>query len=294
MIQNYCYIGKNKIHAELYDELLDDELSMYNQEHTYKIKDWIKKKILTSKYINLSDTFSSTDDIISDLIIKITTEANSTDLQGNSLLVYADSNEMYELFYMENLVKTFDDEELNEFGSVTNIHMQPVYWGCGIFKTIYDKGELKGSIIKKEDLVNLYIYNHYHMGVMIGLDGQMTEIEFVGDEPYRTIGNGFVKSNIHNILGFNFLFYVEKDSNLTNNVVKNLCGNDVNGRVYITLLCPSTQKKIWNITSKTLKDILKILASDELTNKFETLMNTGDNIGKDINSFYLVNKTLTQ
>ena len=72
MKQNYCEIKKNKIYADIYDELLDEELSMNNSEHNNKIKTWITKKILKLNYIELSDCFESIDDIIADIIIKIT------------------------------------------------------------------------------------------------------------------------------------------------------------------------------------------------------------------------------
>jgi hypothetical protein len=72
MKQNYCEIKKNKIYADIYDELLDEELSMNNNEHNNKIKSWITKKILNLNYIELSDCFESIEDIIADIIIKIT------------------------------------------------------------------------------------------------------------------------------------------------------------------------------------------------------------------------------
>ena len=295
--QNYCYIGKNKIYAEIYDELLDEELSMYNQEHDYKIKDYIKKKINSEKYISLSEKIVGTDDIVSDLILKITNEANMTDLQGNTILMFADSKQMYEMFYMENLVKSFEDTELNEFGSISNIQLQPVYWGCGVFKTTYSNGKLNTSIITKNDIANIFIQNYYHMGVMIGTNpdtNNWIDIEFTGEVPHKVIGQKFVQSNITEVVGFNLMPFVEENSTEQNSIATKLFGREMKGRVFVTLLCPSTQKKYWNIQSSDLKDILKVSENMELKEKINELLNDSSNVSKDQNPFYYLNKVLSK
>lgn len=301
MIQNYCYVGKNKIYAEIYDELLEEELSMFKQEHQHTIKDYIKKKINNEKYIGISDTYDmsignvGSDDIISDLILKITKDAGTTDLQGNTILMFANPNEMYEIFHMENLVKSFSDLELNEFGSISNIQMEPIYWGCGIFKTTYDKGELKGSIITKNDVANLFVQNYYHMGVMIGCDpNNYTEIDFSGEDPYKVIGQNFIQSNVTDVIGFNLMPFVEKDSKEQNLQASKLFGREIKGRVFVTLLCPQTQKKYWNITMCTIKDIVKILSNNELATRINKLLESDENISKSQNPFYYVKKVLCE
>ena len=77
----------------------------------------------------MSKPFGSIEGIIEDVIIKITGEAKNENLQGNTVLMFADDDNMYELFHMEDLTKSHPDDDLNELGSISNIHLQPVYWG---------------------------------------------------------------------------------------------------------------------------------------------------------------------
>lgn len=266
MEQNYCLVKKNKIYADVYDELLDDELSMNNPEDSENIKSWIKKKINSCNYIELSEIFSSKEEIIEDVIIKITEETKNENLQGNTILMFADDNNMYELFHMEDLTKSHPDDELNEYGSISNIHLQPVYWACGIFKTNYSNGIVKGEIISKQDIINLFLQNYYHKGVMINTDSSMLELEFTGEEPLKTIGNNFVNSSTIDIIGFNVITWIEKNPlpNKINEIGTKLLGKEVYGRLFVTLLCPSTNKKFWNISKTTILNITKILDDNEI------------------------------
>jgi len=298
MNQNYCYVDKNKIYGEIYDELLDEELSMNNSQDNNKIKAYIEKKIIKEKYINLSEFFVDNKEIISDLILKITSDVSNDNLQGNTMLLYADLDEMYELFYLEDLTKSHInyDCDLNEFASITNIHLLPIYWGGGIFKSTYSNGIIKGDIIKKEDLAKLFIQNFYHQGVMIGINGELTPIEFTGEDPFRVIGNNFTQSNPTNIIGFNIVSYIEKgytdtdtDTNINNEFGSKLLEKEIKGRVFISVLCPTTNKKFWNINIKTISNIMTILNNENLSKQINRELDLTD---KDINPFYLVNKIL--
>jgi hypothetical protein len=51
MNQNYCFIEKNKIYGELFDELLEEELSMNKNEDNEKIKRYISNKIIEFRSI---------------------------------------------------------------------------------------------------------------------------------------------------------------------------------------------------------------------------------------------------
>ena len=295
MNQNYCFVDKNKIYAEIYDELLDEELSMNIKEDNDKIKNHIEKKIKKDKYICLSNNFTSTDEIMSELILQITSSASNDNLQGNTVLMFADPNEMYELFHMDDLTKKYPESELNEFGSISNIHLLPVYWGCGIFKSVYSNGVIKGSVITKEDLAKIFIQNYYHRGVMIGLEkekekGQnnnLLEIEFTGEDPYKVIGSNFVQSNITDVIGFNIVPYIEKGSDVVNVIGSQLLGREIKGRLFISLLCSTTQKKFWDINIKTISNIITILSDKDLY----ALINKELELNKtEINPFYLVNK----
>ena len=41
-----------------------------------------------------------------------------------------------------------------------------------------------------------------------------------------------------------------------------MIGEEIKGRVFITLLCPTSNNRIWNIKKSTIENILKILNDD--------------------------------
>jgi len=183
---NYCELKKNTIYAEMYDELLDEELNMNKSEHNDKIKTYLEKKINTSDFVKISGKFTDSNSMIEDLILKIESDAPNFKLQGNTLLMYADDSSMYELFYMEDLTESIPSVFLNEYGSLSNIFLQPVCWTCGIFKSSYGTdGKIHQDIITKSDVSKIFISNFYHKGVMINQDGSMLELEFTGEDPYK-------------------------------------------------------------------------------------------------------------
>lgn len=295
-LHNYCWIDKNKIYAEIYDELLDEDLSMNNKDHNEKIKYYIEKKILNSNFISISDNYNSNDDIISDLILKITQDETKK-LQGNTILMFADSNSMYELFHMEDLTTKIPDSELNEFGSISNIHLIPVYWGCGIFKTSYIKSKnesnivIKPTLITKQDIANIFIQNYYHIGVMTNPNGKLIEIEFTGEDPYKVIGMNFTQNNVINVLGFCLVPWIEKNekNDNLNMEASEILGKEVYGRVFFGLVCVRSYKKFWNINTKTILNIIKILKD---VNKYNLIVQELEQTDKDINPFYLLKKYL--
>jgi len=290
MNQNYCLVRKNKIYTEIYDELLDYELSMNNSDHNDKIKIYLEKKILNEKYIEISEIFTEQDDILSDLIIKITSQTSNPNLQGNTVMVYADDDSMYELFHMEDLTKSrvLLDDDLNEFGSISNTHLLPIYWDYGIFKSVYSDGKIRGDTISKEDMVKILIQNYYHTGVLIHLDGKLQQIEFTGENPFKVIGNNFVQSNPTEIVGFSLLPFIENSSDETiNQKASTILGREIKGRVFISLLCPTTNKKYWNIFSSSINNLLEISKDQEKVKKIYEELDRDD---KHINPFYLLKK----
>jgi hypothetical protein len=267
---SYCELKKNKIYAEIYDELLDEELNMNNQEHNDKIKIYIEKKINTSDFVKIHDNFEKSEDMIEDLILKISSETNNRNIQGNTLTIYADENSFYELFYMEDLTKSINEDDLNEYGSLTNIFLQPVCWTCGIFKSSYDEnGKIFLDSIKKSDVSKLFILNFYHTGVIINTDGSMIELEFTGEDPFKIIGNNYVQSETIDLFGFSIICWVENKSSEYNKTASKIIGSETNGKVFLALVCPNTNKKFWNITKKTIKNILNIMENNELSNKIQ-------------------------
>ena len=294
---NYCWVGINKIYQEIYDDLLDEELSMFKIEHNDKIKHYLEKKIVNNSNIDISETFESTSDIMSDLILKITTGAESKNLQGNTILMFANSDEMYELFHMEDLTTKMLDVNLNELASISNIHMTPICWGCGIFKTTYSSSTAvpTPSLITKKDLADIFIQNYYHLGIMIDTNGDLFEIEFTGEDPFKIIGTNFKQLNVSNVIGFSLIPYNEnndgnKDNNMLNHKASIILGREMKGRVFLSLLCPTTNKKFWNINIKTIENIIKIVSNKNL---FEIAEKDLEQTDKDINPFYILKKTLT-
>ena len=285
---NYCWIDKNKIYGEIYDELLEDELSMFNKEQNSKIKCYLEKKIINSPHIGISEIFESTEDIMSDLILKITSSVSNKNLQGNTVLMFAGPDEMYELFHMEDLTKKISDEDLNELASISNIHLLPITWCCGIFKSTYLSDVIKPSVITKKDVSNIFIQNYYHQGVMIGTNGDLLEIEFTGEDPFKVIGTNFTQSNVTNVVGFSLIPYIESGSEF-NEKASNILGREIKGRMFISLLCPTTNKKFWNIDKKTVENILKVVSSKILYEKAEKDLEQTD---KDINPFFILKKTI--
>lgn len=291
MKSNYCELRRNKIYAEVYDELLDEELNMNNPTHNDKIKYWMEKKLKSSNFIQISNTFENKQDLIEDLILKISADTNNNpNIQGNTLMMYADDNSMYELFYMEDLTKKIPENELNEFGSITNIFLQPVCWTCGIFKTSYgNDGSIYADIITKTDVIKLYIQNYYHKGVMLNPDGSMTEIEFTGENPFNTIGNNFTQSNTLDLFGFNLIPWVEKTNSETqlNEKASKIMGNEIYSRVFVSIVCPNTNKKFWDITPTTINNILKIIDNKEIQSKIQQEIERAE---ININPFYFIKK----
>lgn len=287
---NYCELQRNKIYAEIYDELLDEELNMNNPSHNDKIIDWIDKKIKSTDFIQISNTFKDQQDLMEDLILKISADASTPNIQGNTLMMYANDNSMYELFYMEDLTKKIPESELNEFGSITNIFLQPVCWTCGIFKSSYgNDGQIYPDIITKSDVAQLYIHNHYHKGVILNLDGTMVELEFTGENPFNMIGNNFTQSNTLDLFGFNIIPWIEKSTSSTqlNENASKIMGYEVYSRVFISIVCPNTNKKFWDITCITIKNILKIIDNNDIQDKIQKEIEQAE---ININPFYFIKK----
>ena len=286
--QNYCLIEKNKIYGEIYDNLLDEDLSMFNKDHCDSIKYLIEKLIINSKYISLSENIENRDDVMPDLIEKITSTIQNENLQGNTILLYATINEMYELFHMDDLTSKISEDELNEFGVMSNIHLMPVYWSCGILKSTYYSDKIILSEINKKDIINIIIKNYYHIGVLIDTNDNLLEIEFTDEEPLRVIGTNFKRLSVYNIIGFNFVVYID-DLSVINKKASIILNKEIKGRMFLSLLCPSTQKKLWDIDTKTIENIITVLSNKELNIKIEKELEI-DSL--NINPFYLLTKTL--
>jgi hypothetical protein len=299
---NYCLIKKNKIYEDIYDILEDKELVMDNPNHKDDIKYQIKnlaKTYYTKKMITISNIFENSEATLEDLMLNITGETendiNETEnesLQGNTLLMYANSKFMYEVVFMEQLGINKTDDELNQLSSISNIELAPIYGQTAVIKTSYVDGSIKPSIILEEDITDLIINNFYHVGVLINPDGSMLELEFAGDNPNIMIGGNFKMLSPLSLFGLQLVCYHE-DGDKDNDLASKIYGKEIKGRLYIATLCPITNKRFWSITSEFLQDLIKLLdyttGTPEQRKKIDELENEL-NDDKLKNPFFLVKK----
>jgi hypothetical protein len=289
---NFCLIKKNKIYEDLYEILEDEELIMDNPQHKTSIKYKIEKLIKSylENKVSISNNFETSEQNLEEIMLSITT--NSEDEQGNTLLMFANSNYMYEVIFMEKLGIEISDDELNQLVSISNVELSPIYGNCAIVKTSYRDGELKQSIIKIEDLIDLFTHNFYHMGVMINPDNSMQEIEFTGENPNLVIGGNFKMLSPLNLFGLTLVGYLEKGETI-NKLATKIYGNEIKGRFYLAVMCPITNKKFWSIDKNFINNLTKLIdflyGSAEEKKKIEELEKEL-NDDKLKNPFFLIKK----
>jgi hypothetical protein len=296
-LYNYCLIKKNKLYEELYEILEEDELVMDNYNHSETIKYKIKK--LVTSYLNdkikLSNGYTTNEESFENLMLEITqnTDDNLDDnLQGNTLLTYADENSMYEIVFMEDLITEKTETELNQIASISNIELAPIYGNIAIVKTCYEKGKMVSGTIYEEDIVNLIINNFYHKGVMINTDGTTKEIEFTGDNPNLIIGGNFKQTKPLQLFGLTLVGYNEQGTELNEKATK-IFGDEIKGRFYITTLCPITNKRFWGLTNEILQNLLKLINYLNGNSEEKEKINKMDKELEDnklMNPFFLIKK----
>jgi hypothetical protein len=291
---NYCLVKKNKIYEELYDLLEDKELIMDNPNNTKNIKYEIKMLVKSyfDKKIKLSNIFDTSEQTLEDLMVEITGNLEDESLQGNTLLMFANSNFMYEVVFMEQLGFNKSDDELNQFASITNIELAPIYGNVAIIKTGYSNGILKQSLIMEDDMIDLITNNFYHKGVLMNQDGSLLELEFIGDNPNNVIGGQFKMLSPLSLFGLNLVCYVE-EGNQENELASKLYGTNIKGRLYVGILCPITNKRFWSLSIDLLNNLIKLIdfstGTPEQKNKINELENEL-NDDKLKNPFFLVKK----
>jgi len=283
-LTNFIHIPINKFYKEVEDMLYDEDYSFYN------INDWNKinyniDQILKKNNFTTSDLYNN-NDLLDNMIIKI---RKHEVIEGNTILLYADDDNMYEFVYIndysnrENL-HTYDDT--NELGSISNINLDIVYGDGCIVKINYSDGILKNDVINNDDLIKIIYNNFYHIGVLISPNNEIIEITYTSDIPNKIIGDGFIKYKTIDVLGLTLLLYVEKTDE-ENRIIKKITNEMINGRVFITLLCPKTNKRIWNITKETIQNIIKIIDDNK---KFENTINELEKDEKINNPFFFIKK----
>lgn len=289
--QNFCIIKANKLYQEIYDEITDEELNANKPEYFSQVKRIIENKIMTSNKISLCENYSSNETFINDILENIIHDFENKNLQGDTLLVFCDDTCTYDMIVIQDLsTNQFDNNDLNEFASLVNIEFLPVYWNVAIIKTSYINNEPRLTIINKKDIGNIFINLIYHTGVVIDVDGTITDIEFTGDDPFLIIGPNFEHFNSFEIVGFTMFPFVEKTkSNKLNEIASKLMGQQIYSRVCFVLLCPTTNKRYFNLTSNTIKNILSVIDDKTIVKNIES-----DSLNKEFakNPFIVLKKNL--
>jgi hypothetical protein len=177
-------------------------------------------------------------------------------------------------------------DDTNELSSITNINLEVIYGDGCIVKINYSDGILKNDIINNDDLIKIVYHNFYHTGVLISPNNEIIEIIYTSDIPNKIIGDNFIKYKYLEVLGLTLLLYVEKTDE-ENSIVTKLINEKINGRVFITLLCPKSNKKIWNITKETINNILKIIDNKIIYENTTTEIDKDEKIN---NPFFFIKK----
>jgi len=295
---NYCLIKKNKLYEDLYEILEDEELIMDNVNHKEKIKYKIEQltKLYFNDKIKISKNFNSSTESLEDLMIEIAdnieNEEKKNNLQGNTLLMYADNDAMYEIVFMEEVGIENLDLELNQMASISNIELAPIYGNIAIIKTLYNNNQLVNSQITNEDVENLIMYNFYHKGVMINSDEKMFELEFSGDNPNIIIGGKFKQLAPFQMFGLMLVGYNEEGQEL-NKLATKIFGSEIKGRFYLTTMCPITNKRFWNLDIQILNNIIKLINYSMGTiEEKKQIENINNELSEDKlkNPFFLIKK----
>jgi len=284
---NYCIINKNEIYGELHDLVEKEELTMVNPNHEEKIKYLIGDVVKNNKNIEFIDKESNNiNDFIGEVLELLISKNPQEESQGNTLIIYSDINEMIEVLFIEK-DENFEDCELNEFASISNYDLQPIYNCCALFKTNYKDNKIKNKLITLKDIEKIMYNNFYHVGLLVDCDGNTKEIVFSGDIPHNFIGSSFKLGGNFERLGLHLALFVE-EGNRVNEIATRLYGNETKGRVYITLLNPPFNKKFGNFTKELLDIILKVLNNSENVKQIEKEVMDD----KMDNAFMIINKYL--
>jgi hypothetical protein len=284
---NYCIINKNGIYGELHDLIEKEELTMLNPNHEDKIKYLIGDLIKNNKEIEFADkNTNDINDIIGEVLEKLISKNTQEESQGNTLIIYSDINEMIEIIFIEK-DENFEDSEINEFASISNYDLQPIYNSCALFKTSYKNNNIKNTIITLKDVEKILYNNFYHIGLLVDCDKNTKEIIFSGDLPHNFIGSSFKLGENFERLGLHLAMFVE-EGNRVNEYASKISGTEIKGRVYITLLNPPYNKKFGNFTIELLDIVLRVLDNKEIKKKIE------DEVLNDKldNAYLIINKYL--
>lgn len=285
----FCIIKKNYLYEEVYDLIDIEELNMNNPNHQDKIY-YIIKKFLTNNKTDIifSEKFNDKEMLYEELFVQLTKSDQDDGSQGNTLVIYADQKCMYEMIYLENFnVKEQEQEQsqMNQFATLANTELKPVYGNCAIIKTTFENNQYSLENIDIDDIFNIFINNFYHNGVMVDVKGNMTDVLFAGTEPNNFIGSLFKPHSSIEVFGLQIVPFIE-ESDKINEVVSKIFGTEIRGRVYLTTLCAPTNTKFWNLCKKDIEYILEISKDKDKVKKInDEFLNN-----KFTNPFFLLKK----
>ncbi len=271
MTFNYCIISENKIYTELYDLIENDDLHMGKETDDgiiyTKIKQFIESET-SCPYFKFSEPYTCDKDVSNDIIKLISKNGTIDNVSTEITTLFSNEDTTYELIYINYINNGQTDDDVNQFASLTNMNLIPIYKKCAITKVSHINNNINNVMISTEDMLNILINNFYHTGVMIDGD-KLTEINFCGQMPHTKIGNNFQTHEILNILGFSFICYHENCKNNNDNKISTIfCGKNITNRIFVTLLSYEKNKKTWNVTSSLINKIIKIKSDETLLNIF--------------------------
>jgi hypothetical protein len=246
---NYCLVKPNKIHENLHDILTDEELFMHNMEHKYNIKKIMDNLIV--KNVELSKTFDISKTNYNELAVAISKDYNYEHITLNTLYIDMNKDYNYELVYIE---EKLEDMELNQFGTIINAELEPIYGMCAIVKS--DKNK-KGMLITLDDIKNIYFNIYYHIGLMVN-PTNVSEITFTSEIIQRCIGNSYKQLEDLEILGLNLVLYQDKQDNILNEKITKLYNKNMYGSFFITSVMPISLKKHINFNNDLLDLLIQI------------------------------------
>ncbi len=283
---NYCLVKVNKIYQQIQDMLDEEDISMNNTNHNFKVQHELGKIIKQATFINFSNIFNTSDELLEQIFVDITEKNKEDGMQGNTLLLFANTRYSFEVIYLEDLRKKQIEDNLNEFATITNLELEPIFNDCGIVKVGYENGTHVHKKITQNDIIEIITNCFYHKGVLVQEDGSLKELEYSGDNPCLMLGLSFKMCASFQLLGLHFVPYIEPSDKINEKASK-IFGNETKGRVFFIVLSPVNGKKFWSLEKEGFDMILSILSDEEKVKKIDAEIETEK---KAVNPFFLIKK----
>jgi predicted nucleic-acid-binding protein len=259
-----CYeIGKNTIHEDMYDLLLDEELKTTNIGHYDAIYMAVKKYMKTCGYIKKCDIDSDNHNDRTQYIIDKLDNDNE-ECVINTIMTYSSSKYVYEIVYDHGCDV---EDNMNQFCSMININSDLVCGKAYVIKTkMLGDGKFENCKMDIDDLVEIYMSLYYNVGLMVD-DGTVEEIVFNCNEPRMVIGGTFVNIQKYELFETQFVIYYEDGGKKINKDIDELFNTEICGRVFVIMSSPFYRKKIWNMSCDMLDILKKNKGLEDVINK---------------------------